>query len=585
MWEYVLDPASQPKKITFVEAAPTGKNELFGIYKFEGDKLTIAYHNGTPRPEKFESAAGSGVTLMVLEHRSAGSPSGGGGFGGFGGAPSTPPTVRVTQPVVCNVCDYEEYSGRIEPGVVRIPLPGTGNFKKTPFKNGETVREGNVLGEFVPNPYDDPKVQLARDARNTAFEAIREARSSNDAKRVAKAEAEHKAAEDDLQRAIRNGPRITIRAPISGTLGNPFRFGGGNDDELPFTTITSPDSMLVSFDVPESTVLSHRRLPNRKPNWELSLPVFCALADDNGFPYRGKVVSVAEGIDPKTHTQRWQAVVPNKDGLFMPGMSVRVRLVTSAPHKVMLIPDRIVLVDRDDKFVFILNDRTELEKRSLKLGREFDGLVVVQDGLNAGNWVDTRDYLINFAGFPAGTKVKPEKFTTPPPPWASVDLTPPAAPPAVSVVHPIVRDVTDYQQFRGIIVAAQLAEIRARVTGNLLKVHVKPGMAVKQGDLLFEIDPRLYQSELDQAASAVKEAQVRLDQRTKELKRFEQLLKNAAVSQDEYDRVKSQCEEAAAAIKTAEAAMTTARLRLDFTKVTAPLTARSPADCWTKGIS
>ena len=82
--------------------------------------------------------------------------------------------------------------------------------------------------------------------------------------------------------------------------------------------------------------------------------------------------------------------------------------------------------------------------------------------------------------------VKPEKMTTPPPAWAA-DLR-------ARLRHrrpPVVREVTDYQDFTGHIEASQTAEIRARATGNLDKVCFKPGMSVKQGDLLFEIDPRL----------------------------------------------------------------------------------------------
>ena len=70
-WRYVLDPAAKPKKIT-IDAPPFGvepgrKTDLLGIYKFDGDRLTIAYRQGGPRPEKFESTPGSGVTLLVLE--------------------------------------------------------------------------------------------------------------------------------------------------------------------------------------------------------------------------------------------------------------------------------------------------------------------------------------------------------------------------------------------------------------------------------------------------------------------------------------------------------------------------------------
>jgi len=77
---FSLEPAKEPKHVTIAGPAPDGnfglnydengapkKQKLHGIYKFEGDRLTIAYHIGEPRPEKFESTPGSGVTLLVLE--------------------------------------------------------------------------------------------------------------------------------------------------------------------------------------------------------------------------------------------------------------------------------------------------------------------------------------------------------------------------------------------------------------------------------------------------------------------------------------------------------------------------------------
>ncbi len=73
---------------------------------------------------------------------------------------------------------------------------------------------------------------------------------------------------------------------------------------------------------------------------------------------------------------------------------------------------------------------------------------------------------------------------------ASAGNSLPATPPEVPVVRPIVRQVTHYVDFTGHLEAAQTAEVRARVTGSLAKVVFKPGTMVKQGDLLFEIDPR-----------------------------------------------------------------------------------------------
>ena len=290
---------------------------------------------------------------------------------GAGAIATALPTVRVTQPVVCNVCDYEEYTGQIEQGVVRIPFQSPQIVVKTDVKPGTTVREGEVLAEMVP--YDDPKIAQAREAWRQAEQRIPPGRDKREilpqrempgaeigSTKDGKYQAETERSEQPIwnwSAPSRDAPHVKLVTPISGKF-NPlgsrsigtaafyrsmFLSVGqekleGAFTDLPFGVIIAPDYMLVTFDVPESTVLAHRRMPSRKPNWELSLPVVVALADDKGFPYRGKVVSVAEGIDPKTHTQRWQAIVPNKDGLFMPGMSVRVRVITSEPHKVMLVP-------------------------------------------------------------------------------------------------------------------------------------------------------------------------------------------------------------------------------------------------------
>ena len=97
---------------------------------------------------------------------------------------------------------------------------------------------------------------------------------------------------------------------------------------------------------------------------------------------------------------------------------------------------------------------------------------------------------------------------------------------------------------------------------------------VKKGDLLFEIDPRLYQAELDQAIGAVKEAQVRLDARVTSYKLVQKVFKTAAVSQEDYDKAKNQVAESQAAVHTAEAAVNVAKVRLGFTRITAPFDGR-----------
>ena len=79
-------------------------------------------------------------------------------------------------------------------------------------------------------------------------------------------------------------------------------------------------------------------------------------------------------------------------------------------------------------------------------------------------------------------------------------------PPQVSVATPVLQEVTDYLEFTGTTVAFDYAEARARVAGVLESLHFKPGTYVEQGDLLFVIDPRLYDAELQGAEAELASA-------------------------------------------------------------------------------
>ena len=476
-WQYVIDPASQPKTITFRAGLPNSNKELLGIYKFNGDQLTIAYHESAPRPEKFESAAGSGITLMTLESRL--SRRGGGGRGGRGGTPAAaeaPPTVRVTQPVVCNVCDYEEYAGRLEKGVVQFPIPD-GCFSMS-GEASATVKEGDLLAEKA-----DPGVYAAQQSLIHVEYERQAASKTNDAKLLAAAEANVKSARESLDRAEREHPPEKIVAPFSGRCEQ--RWTDATYSQFSSLSIASPDSLLVSFDVPESVVLDHRRATNRKPGWELSLPVVFELGDEKGYPHHARVFSVAEGIDPKTHTQRWQAVVPNKDGLFMPGMSVRIRVITSEPHKVMLVPSKPYVVSWTGSTysdeVLVVNDRNVTEARKVKVGREYDDLSVVAEGLSVKDWIVVMSgYSFQLS---SGMAIKPERYTTPPPPWAAISV-----PPAVAVARPIAREVSDFADYTGRVDNMPVwTFVYAPVAGVVEQAYWKEGQVVKQGDLLAEI--------------------------------------------------------------------------------------------------
>src|SRR5436305_4931234 len=86
---------------------------------------------------------------------------------------------------------------------------------------------------------------------------------------------------------------------------------------------------------------------------------------------------------------------------------------------------------------------------------------------------------------------------------------PPQQAPKVSVSLPLIKEVTDYEDFPGRIEAKDSIIVRARVTGHLMSVHFVEGADVKKDDLLFEIDPRPYQAELTRAEGSVLQSEGR----------------------------------------------------------------------------
>jgi multidrug efflux system membrane fusion protein len=154
-------------------------------------------------------------------------------------------------------------------------------------------------------------------------------------------------------------------------------------------------------------------------------------------------------------------------------------------------------------------------------------------------------------------------------------VAPPQAP-AVPVSRPVRQEVTDYVDFTGRTDAVQAVNIEARVTGYLVKMPFKEGSEVKKDDLLFQIDPRPYQAQLDQAKGQVNLYKAQLDLARITYHRFQTLYKTTpgAVSKQQLDQYRAQVEEAQAQVKAFQASLEVYRLNLEFCRVTSPIDGR-----------
>jgi len=164
------------------------------------------------------------------------------------------------------------------------------------------------------------------------------------------------------------------------------------------------------------------------------------------------------------------------------------------------------------------------------------------------------------------------------------DTGPPELPPPqVTVSKPVQREVTDYHYYTGRIEAVETVEVRARVLGFLQKIHFKEGVEVKKGDLLYEIDPRTFQADVDRAQADVTRGEAQAQVARSEADRAARLRGTDALSEEEYQQRLATRSTSAAQLQQARAALASARLQLDFTKITAPISGRISRTLVTEG--
>ncbi|WP_075355552.1 efflux RND transporter periplasmic adaptor subunit [Desulfovibrio sp. DV] len=152
-----------------------------------------------------------------------------------------------------------------------------------------------------------------------------------------------------------------------------------------------------------------------------------------------------------------------------------------------------------------------------------------------------------------------------------------AAEPAAVMVQarvPVVSDVPVYGEYVGRLAAKENVEIRARLEGYLKERNFTEGSIVKKGDLLFVIEPRQYQENLQKAKAELERQNALFAKAKVDLTRFEQLYKQQAVSRDEYDTRLTNQRELAANVDHAKAAVDAAERDLGYTRIIAPITGR-----------
>lgn len=351
-----------------------------------------------------------------------GHPSGQGGAGGPG-AGSLPPVSFITVKQE-SVLLTSELPGRItafETSEVRPQVNGI--IEARLFTEGDMVRKGQPLYRIDAAPY---RAQVA--SAHAALVRARAAIASNEAlarrygelvriNAISKQDYENalttaaqaRADVESQQAAVRTAEidlaRTTIRAPISGRIGRSVSTVGAlvsasQADAL--TTIQRLDSVYV--DIPQSSadlLKLRQQIMAGEVARDRNAKVRLILEDGSTYGSQGELRFADVTVDQATGSQVIRALFPNPDGLLLPGMYARARLVEGTRQSAMLVPQRAVSRDeRGNPIVMVVGAQNKIEPRPLQNGRTSGENWIVTGGLRPGDKVIVEGAMMLRPGMP-----------------------------------------------------------------------------------------------------------------------------------------------------------------------------------------
>src|SRR5580704_8043822 len=321
-----------------------------------------------------------------------------------------PPEVSVAEVICKQIGDSDEFTGRLEAvNAVEVRPRVSGYLQSVHFKEGAIVRQGDLLLQIDPRPFqaevdrlkgDLSQAKAQRSRAQSDFERAERLHNNDgmsaeeyDRRAAVRNEAEARIASTEaaLRGAELNLEFTRVTAPITGRVGRAEitegnLVEGGAGQVRPLTTLVSLDPIYVYFDVDEQTYLKYARVTqsHELSSHELRSAAHLDLADEDGFPHVGQVSFVDNQVSSSTGTIRLRATFANKNLALTPGLFARIRLQGGGSYGGCLARDEAVVTDLNQKYVFVLGKNNTLEYRPVKLGPMTEGLRVVRDGLHQG---------------------------------------------------------------------------------------------------------------------------------------------------------------------------------------------------------
>jgi RND family efflux transporter MFP subunit len=356
-------------------------------------------------------------------------------FGGGGALAQQggPAPVSVAKPIVKDITEYDEFTGRFEAtDFVEVRSRVTGYLDKVSFKDGGFVKEGDLLFTIDPRPYQaaynkaESAVTVAQSQFTFASNDLERAESLRktgnisdqtvDQRRQAflTAEADLAGAKAALESARLDLDFTQIKAPVSGRISRKLVTEGNlvTANNTVLTTIVSLDPIQFYFDVDERSFVAYAKAGLNKSR-NLASPVsevVVAVTGDKEPTRKGRLDFIDNRLDNATGTMRLRAVFDNPDFFLTPGMFGRIRIVGSDVYKGVLVPDEAIASDQDRRVVYVVGDDGSVKPTQVRPGPKQDGYRVIRDGLKG----DETIVVNGLTRIRPGVKIEPKMTTLPP---------------------------------------------------------------------------------------------------------------------------------------------------------------------------
>jgi membrane fusion protein (multidrug efflux system) len=277
-----------------------------------------------------------------------------------------------------------------------------GFLEKRLFTEGGFVKEGELLFQIDKAPFQaeveqreadlaaaeavlkNAEVQLARAEELVGKQAVAQTTLDQRTADEGKAKAEVMKAQAALRRSKINVSWTDVTAPFGGRIGqSQYSIGDVVGPSTPsLATLVRTDPVNVTFPVTQREFLRARGARALE-----QYKVRLILADKSLYAEPGVLELVDVQANEGTDSVTLRARVPNPNGVLISGMSVSVRLEFGEAQMTLVIPFTAVAIDQQGPFVLTVGDDNRVARRNLKIGSQTGGLVVVQDGLKAGDRV------------------------------------------------------------------------------------------------------------------------------------------------------------------------------------------------------